>query len=85
MIDWYRLLPQYWSQSAPTCKVWDAKLNKLLDEHELIIGNGGGKLGGVAVWLENYPYAYGANYPKWELPTVKTRLRLRKIHMENLR
>ena len=87
MIDWYRFLPQYWIQSDPTCKLWDAKLNKLLDEHELIvISNCRGKLGGVEVWLENYPYGYGslAGTSGGALLMVKTRLRLRKIHMESL-
>lgn len=87
MIDWYRLLPQYWVQSDPTCKLWDAKLNKLLDEHELLIDGCRGKLGNMEVWLENYPYGYGSFHPPsgTNLPTVKTRLRLRKIHMETLR
>lgn len=85
MIDWYRLLPQYWMQDTPTCKLWDAGLNKLLDEHELIITGCHGKLDVAEFWLANYPYGYGAIYPRGALPMVKTRLRLRKIYMENLR
>lgn len=85
MIDWYRLLPHYWIQNYPTCEFWDCKLNKLLDENELVVdGLYRGTLGGVDVWLGNFPYAYGTTYPNGTLPTVKTRLRLRKIHMESL-
>lgn len=43
------------------------------------------RLGGIEVWVENWPYAYGNPYsPKMRvLPTMKTRKRLKKMIEDN--
>ena len=81
-MDWHRLLPLYWLQNEPTDQGWDQALNMLLNKHEPEVGNGPHTvtIGGVEVWIGNWPYAYGKAYGKHSsgLPTVVTRKRLRK-------
>ena len=82
-IDWLRFLPMYWIQNNPTNFDWDDKLNDLLDKNTVLISRTGysANIGGVEVWIKNYPYAYGSPYGRWEmdvLPSISTRKRLRK-------
>ena len=80
--EFRRLLPSYWYQNAPTNLKWDATLNEALDRGVDSIGYCVAKVGGIDVWIENWPYAYGSHYRAFDsldrpLPTIKTRLRLR--------
>lgn len=83
--DWYRLFrPCFWIQNEPTNWEWDAVLNAKLDENPDIELSRNGHtvfIGGIEVWVSNYPYAYGYPYrPNVErLPSGKTRARLHKI------
>jgi hypothetical protein len=47
----------------PVSREWDAQLNALLDRHEPVLFGHTCKLGGVAVWISNWPYAYGFSWP----------------------
>lgn len=84
-IDWYRLIPKYWLQNYPTSWEWDALLNDILDTAEVVIpGYHTTTIDGVEIWTENWPYAYGAPYitrlgMSHFLPSVKTRIRLKKF------
>lgn len=81
LMDFYRLLPKYRLQNHPTSKAWDRILNDLLDKHEVIISRDSRftvTLGGVQVWVGNYPYAYGGPYEHEVLPKVATRMRLQE-------
>lgn len=82
-MDWYRLLPKYWLQIEPTCGRWDKILNDALDTGSVkIIDNYTAKVGGLQVWIESWPYGYGAPYEgfsrKQMIPKVATRKRLRR-------
>ena len=82
-MDWYRFLPRYWSQNKPTCRQWDAILNKALDEFGVTdVDRHHCRVGPLQVWIANWPYsygtAYGADCPYTGLPTVATRKRLRR-------
>ncbi len=78
-MDFYRFLPKYWCQNHPTSKTWDRILNDLLDKHEVVISSNSRltvTIGGIEVWVGNYPYAYGSPYEHQMLPKVATRMRL---------
>lgn len=79
-MDFYRLLPIYWTQNTKTSDVWDKHLNHLLDTVGVTsVGYFTCKIGDVEVWIENWPYAYGSLYGGGSgLPKVKTRKRLRE-------
>lgn len=80
-IDWQRFKPRYWMQLYPTCRNWDALLNEALDHGITSLGPHTADIGGVKVWVANWPYAYGSPYRGFgsgdRLPTVRTRQRLR--------
>lgn len=81
-MDWQRLWPKYWLQNAPTNYEWDSILNDLLDKHTPEKRNLTVFIGGIEVWVGNWPYAYGSPYHrgvKDVLPTVETRKRLRAL------
>jgi hypothetical protein len=81
--DFYRLPPPYWIQNAQTSREWDGHLNDLLNSYPVeIVTSHVAKVGGVHVWISNFPYAYGSPYRPIEfdvLPCVKTRKRLRSL------
>lgn len=79
-MDWYRLLPWHWFQTRRTGYAWDKALRRALrmgvtaaDRHTAVVGP-------FTVWIGNYPYSFGYNCddPFESLPTVRTRIRLRK-------
>ena len=50
--------PEYWLMNYPYNKVWDLKLNKLMDNHDFTeINNRTAKLGDTLIWTDNIPYA----------------------------
>lgn len=70
---------------------WDKQLNKLIDSEPDVLRIYGdldffrkntALIGGVEVWISNYPYAYGSplvcGIECDKLPTPKTRLRLKR-------
>lgn len=70
----YRLLrPRHWLRNYPTSLVWDAFVLRAIaagdvrriDEYHAMVG-------GKDVWVQNYPYAYGAPYPGEVLPSART-------------
>jgi hypothetical protein len=79
-MDWYRLLPRYWFQDAPTSLEWDAALNEAIEAGDLeVVDDYEAKVGPYSVWLGNYPYGYGNMYKgPGDLPKVATRKRLKK-------
>lgn len=79
--DWCRLLPRYWLQNEETSREWDAILNALLDAYEPEnVTAHTCRLGGVEIWIQNWPYQYGYQREPASraLPMVRTRKRLRK-------
>lgn len=80
MIDFYRLLPPFWIQNYPTCREWDAMLNRLMDEREPTNKTPYTvNFGDIEVWIGNYPYSYGGIYKVDLLPKVATRRRLKRL------
>jgi hypothetical protein len=82
-IDWYRFIPKYWFQNYKVSWKWDSTLNDILDNaEEVVFSYHTTTIDGVEIWTENWPYAYGHPYnrgPVNFLPSVKTRLRLKKF------
>lgn len=84
MIDFFRYLfrPSYWLSQYPVCKVWDEKLNYMMDNgfdvkrvdgYTVIIGD-------YEIWVTNFPFAYGKDWTVRGdfLPKRRTRERLAK-------
>lgn len=72
--------PRCWVRNYPTSKVWDKKLNELLDKYPIAVLNAYVvRLGEAHIWISNYPYAYGylhvGGMPEY-LPSRKTVFRL---------
>ncbi|ASK88497.1 hypothetical protein [Sphingorhabdus sp. SMR4y] len=79
--DFWRLLPPYWMQNQRTDYEWDSALSAAIDRFGVEEVNYYlCRIGGVAVWIQNYPYAYGSMHNGGVdfLPTVSTRKKLRK-------
>lgn len=79
-MDFYRLLPRFWAQNRPTSLAWDEALNRALDLGISCLGSHTANIGPFEVWVANYPYSFGYDTHNSlnELPTVRTRLRLRR-------
>lgn len=79
-MDWYRLIPGFWSQNRKTSRSWDVALNKALDLGVTSVDAHEAQVGPFTVWVSNYPYAFGYNRadPLEAVPFVKTRIRLAK-------
>lgn len=87
--DWHRLFtPTAWVQLYPVNWDYDKTINDLLDnisyiKKEYCVT----RINGIPIWTENWPYAYGRTYgfrkgsspTDFQLPSIKTRKRLRKI------
>lgn len=59
----YLFMPHYWIMNQKLNKQWDEKLNKLLDEFDVEELTGFTcVVGGVKVWISNYPYSFGMPY-----------------------
>lgn len=87
MIDWGRLVPGYWIQLHRTVAEWDAFLAGAIATGEITeINKHTCKVGGVRVWIANWPHAYGhpydAGFPEDMLPTVRTRKMLRRAVLQ---
>jgi hypothetical protein len=86
-IDCYRFLPKYWYQNYSTDYIYDTILNDLLDSNPIITDLDDYTItfnNTTNIWIHNFPYAYGSlrdkNYMRIStLPSVATRLRLKKI------
>jgi hypothetical protein len=64
--DFLRMcLPDYWLQSNPYNKDWDALLNRLLDTEDFVLEDiYTARIGGGVVWISNHPYAsFSPYYP----------------------
>lgn len=86
MVDWSRLLPSYWIQNYPTNMFWDRFVAEAISRGEVEAESPcRAKVGGVSVWVGNWPYAYGYPYNvpglSEVMPTVATRKRLRDMLM----
>lgn len=93
-VRWWERVPVILSaRQGHVCKEWDAELNMLLDEHEIVPVSLSGSdktvytilLGDIEVWVGNYPYSFGYHCPRRScfsdrltLPSSKTIIRLRK-------
>ena len=81
-MDWQRFIPGYWYQNGPTCPVWDAVVNKALEQYGVTEADQHScRIGPLTVWVANWPYAYGKDYsgsfPSNYLPKVATRKKIR--------
>lgn len=69
--------PNFWLSNYPVCREWDRVLNRLIDNFEVkVINEYYADIGGVEVWIRNYPYGYGAPEDLKCLPLRATRKRL---------
>ena len=70
----YRLLrPRHWLRNYPTSLAWDAFVLRAIAAGDIVrIGKYSAKVGGKAVWVGNYPYAYGYPYPGDVMPRAST-------------
>lgn len=86
--------PSCWDRNYPTSKALSKKINDLLDANTpLIIGKYSAiELGNLVLWANNFPYAFGTEYPFGEskllvMPDRTTVFRLydayNKAFMEN--
>ena len=57
----YLFKPKFWVMEHPYSKHWDIKLNEMLDKENnvKIVSDFTARVGGMDVWIGNYPYAYG--------------------------
>ena len=82
----YILRPSFWLQNRPTCKIWDKKLNDLMDNaKEVKVRDHTCHIDGVGVWISNHPYASGSLYPSgYFLPKKRTREKLLRFVEKSL-
>ena len=57
----YIFKPKFWVMLYPYSRQWDIKLNEMLDKENnvRVINEFWGDVGGIKVWISNYPYGYG--------------------------
>ena len=89
--------PSCWIRNYDTCKIWDARLNGLLDNEDFEMYSGGHTIyfpkSGIRVWVSNFPYCFGDFYGKGRyinqefhvLPTRTTVFRLHDMLLEKAR
>lgn len=59
----FLFMPSFWIINNPISDDWDNELNLMLDHLEISIANEYYcKIGGVEIWIENYPYGYAQTY-----------------------
>ena len=81
--------PSCWLQNYTYSSLWDRELRRMLDKGDkiVIVDNYYVKIGGVEVWVENYPYAYGRPNGIEIRPSRSTVLRLHDavlvVHLKN--
>ena len=83
----YIFRPRFWMQNHSTCKVWDKRLNKLMDEAKVVekTSSYSVTIDGVSIWTGNFPYAYGRMYEGSSLlPRCRTRERLQRFPSHDL-
>lgn len=70
----YRLLrPRHWLRAYPTSLTWDAFVLRAIASGDVErICDYTAKVGGVMVWVANFPYGYGRRYPGEVLPRAST-------------
>lgn len=81
--------PDWWCRNYKTNKDWDKALTTILDNPNLVVNKVDEftiDINGIAVWIANYPYAYGHHYGGRGLrgfgkgiPSRTTAMRLRKL------
>ena len=77
---WRLFRPSFWYQGGETSLVWDQALTEFMDEGKPVqnIDNFTCVIGGVTIWLGNYPYSYGNIYGDGNtLPLGRTRIKLK--------
>ena len=57
----YLFKPEFWRMEYPYSRKWDIMLNEMLDKEDniKIISECTARVGGIDVWICNYPYGYG--------------------------
>lgn len=72
--------PRYWLMNYPYNKIWDNKINSLLETEELeIIDCYEAKLGCLRLWTANHPYAQFTPY--WSGIKVRpSRITIKKLN-----
>jgi len=57
----YLFKPKFWTMLYPYSRSWDIKLNEMLDRENSVevVSEFWARVGGIDVWIGNYPYAYG--------------------------
>lgn len=57
----YLFKPNFWVMVEPYSRQWDIKLNEMLDKENSVrvVSEFWVDVGGIKVWIGNYPYGYG--------------------------
>lgn len=79
--------PAYWVSNNSISKPWDRRLRTLIKEGAEVTNADDFTvdLGGITIWVSNYPYAYGnKRHVSSFLPTRRTRYLLRDYIEEKL-
>ena len=76
----YLFKPKFWGMEYPYSRPWDFMLNEMLNEEDnvKIVSEFTARVGGVDVWIGNYPYAYGNPKPLSIRPSRATIERLQE-------
>ena len=71
--------PRFWLRNERVSREWGELLEAQLDVSDIsALGPLYANIGGVKVWIENWPYAYGSRAHSSCLPPRRTAIRLRK-------
>lgn len=77
--------PKYWLSFGPISQERDTLIiNGIIQKEEMTnFSPFTCDFIGVRIWVANYPYAYGMQYPNdWEFPTRRTRILLKEYEQE---
>lgn len=83
----FRILrPKFWRQNYPTCDLLSAAIERAIDSKSPVkfISTYAIEMGGLQLWVGNYPYAFGhmVNMGFEEIPTARVRAKLKKYITE---
>ena len=77
MNDFFRVLftPSVWHQMYPYSSLWDKYLSDLLEKHDFeCVTKHTAKIGGITVWIANYPHTCFFPYESEEIRVRAKRL-----------
>lgn len=82
--DWFLILinPKYWMMNDPYSKLWDIKLNYLMENNKFkSIDHYTAFLGNNCIWISNHPYASFELYNRlYKLEVRPSRITILRAH-----